>query len=453
MATSTRAAGKVSWVAWDQAPFPGELTHEIVSPTPAGLKTRSGSVMRSSNRGYMASVDHLRAFAAVLVVAYHGTQLFSVGIRRGNAGFDPGQDWLYSRNPILTVLFEGHTAVALFMVLSGFIFTVGTLGQDISWPRFMANRLLRIYPMFVVLLLIGYAMQPGAFQFTGLLQMVTGFGNYQGAANLGPVSTMFWAIGVEMQFYLIFPLLNRMLGRLGMRTFLRFFVAIVVIRGVAWAVAHTTTGNPPMVQMMYVNIVGRIDQFLLGMIAAWLYVNHRSRFAGWWKVGVSAGAVIVALWGFNQAHGYMSDSPWRLVWMDVEGLVWAGVIVTYVATFKSTGRISALVAKLGERSYSMYLIHFMVISILVARGGWIRIPGLPPAYDAMITTALYVLPIVIAISTLTYSGVEVPFLKMRIKYLTSTQRDGTSHSNHSPRIQEPATRATVTSPPAGRPTP
>lgn len=365
----------------------------------------------------MASVDHLRAFAAVLVVAYHGTQLLSVGIHRGDIEFKPGQDWLYSHNPILTVLFEGHTAVALFMVLSGFIFTVGTLGQDVSWPRFMANRLFRIYPMFVVLLMVGYATQPQAFQFLSLLQTITGFGNYQGSADLGSVSTMFWAIGVEMQFYLIFPLLNRILSRLGIGTFLRLFLAIIVIRGLAWGVRYTTAGDPHMTQMMYLNITGRIDQFLLGMIAAWLYIHHRTKFAGWWKLGVSVGAVIFALWYFNQVHGFMSDSSWRLAWVDVEGLGWAAVVVTYVATSKSTGRISTLFAKLGERSYSMYLIHFMVIWILLSCGAWITIPGLPPAYDAMITTALYVLPVVIGISMLTYSGVEVPFLKMRIKYL------------------------------------
>ncbi|MDQ7909734.1 acyltransferase [Phytohabitans sp. ZYX-F-186] len=376
-----------------------------------GVAIEMGADLRSANRDYLASVDHLRAFAALLIVFYHGVQLFSSAIR--DTSFNSRTGWLYSSNPVLTFVLEGHTAVALFMVLSGFIFTVGTLDREVSWSRFMANRLLRIYPMFVLLLVIGIAANPDAFSLSGLAQAVLGLGNLPGGMMLGDVSGMFWAVAVEMQFYLVFPLLNRLLTRFGISMLVRLFAAIVVVRGLVWAAATTHDAH----RMLYLNIAGRIDQFLLGMIAAWLFVRYRDRFRGWWKTGIALALAIVTLWAFNQAHGFHSNEAWRLAWVDVEGGVWALVILTYAATCRGTSLPSRVVAKVGETSYSIYLLHFLVVSYLADNGYLIELRWLSPIENALLTTAVIVVPVVLAISALTYQSVEQPFLRMRIKYL------------------------------------
>ncbi|MCW2524972.1 MAG: Acyltransferase, partial [Frankiales bacterium] len=108
--------------------------------------------MRSANRRYLYPVDHLRFYAATVVVFYHSTQLISQQVARRR--HLPVAAWPFSRNPLKTVIFEGHTGVALFMVLSGFIFTIGTLDREVFYGRFMANRFLRIYPLYLVLVFI-----------------------------------------------------------------------------------------------------------------------------------------------------------------------------------------------------------------------------------------------------------------------------------------------------------
>ncbi|MFL6141287.1 MAG: acyltransferase family protein [Labedaea sp.] len=370
--------------------------------------------MRSSNRTYLASVDHIRAFAAILIVLYHGTQLLTaqIGHNRAYAG-DP--DWLYSRNPMATVIFEGHTAVALFMVLSGFIFTVGTLGHEVSFPKFMTNRLLRIYPLFLLLVLIGVAANPGTVSAGGLLQLIGGLGNLPGSMSLGPVSGMFWAIAVEMQFYLLFPLLNRLLTRFGMPTFARMLAAVVVVRALVWAVSQ----SHDVYHMLYLNLAGRIDQFLLGMVAAWLFVRHGKRFRGWWKVAVSVTLIVTALWAFNQVHGFASTSAWRLAWIDVEGAGWALAILTYVATCRATNIAALATAKIGEFSYSIYLLHFVVLSVIIDHRWFLQVSGLSATANALLTTGAVLLPLVLAISVVTYYGIEQPFLRLRVKYLLS----------------------------------
>lgn len=367
--------------------------------------------MRSSNRQYLASMDHVRGFAAVLVVFYHAELLFSARLLNS-----PNvSEHLYSRNPLLTLVGEGHTAVTLFMVLSGFIFTIGTLGRGVSFPRFMGNRLLRIYPLFLLLVILGSAFRRGAFTPGSFFLTVFGLTDYTGAMNLGAVSAMFWAVGIEMQFYLMFPLLNKILSRSGVVTFVRLLAGVVVARAVVWAYAGPV--RDPQASL-YFNLAGRLDDFLIGMIAAWLFVRHRDRFRGWWKVAASLAVVVATLWGYNQAHGSSSTAMWRLGWVDWEAGMWALAILTYAATLRSNNLISRAVAKVGEMSFSIYLLHFVLLQLVMRRSYlYVRINGLSPQVEAILTAALVLLPMVLIVSWFTYNGVEKPFLNLRMTYL------------------------------------
>src|ERR1700745_509033 len=99
--------------------------------------------MKSSNIRYLPQVDHLRGVAPLWVLCYHGAHLF-----RSALTGTPVDDahWPSSHNPLWALIYEGHTAVALFMGLSGFIFAYGAIGHRIYYRRFIGNRLLRIYP-------------------------------------------------------------------------------------------------------------------------------------------------------------------------------------------------------------------------------------------------------------------------------------------------------------------
>ena|SRR6516165_4993291 len=105
------------------------------------------------------------------------------------------------------------------------------------------------------------------------------------------------------------------------------------------------------------------------------------------------------------------------MWPTIEGAMWACFIVAYIAAARLLPyRLSWFGAKIGEISYSMYLIHFVVISAIINRGFYVR-PSGDGYYDALATTLLVALPIVIAIAVLTYHTIELPFLRMRPKYI------------------------------------
>ncbi|MFG3495308.1 acyltransferase family protein [Streptomyces sp. NPDC047928] len=366
--------------------------------------------MRSSDRDrvYLAPVDHLRAVAAVLVVVYHGCQL--LGARIEGHAFTPVADWLYSPNPAATLVFEGHTAVALFMVLSGFIFTVGAYGRPIRYGRFITNRLLRVYPLYLVIAVLGLATHvtlPGYEDLVRILTFTTPSRPYGG---------VFWTLGVELQFYLLFPLLHRLLGDRGPAALLRLLAAVALLRALVW---FSGPAPAPHTEALYLGLAGRIDQFLLGMLAAWCYLHHRDLLRARWLTPTALALAVTVLWSFNQVHGFVSDSPLKLLWSTVEGAVWALVVAAYVAGARTAGgALSRALARLGEVSFSVYLIHFMVLTVLCRYAGLADLlPSLPPVWAAFTLTLLVALPLTVALSFLTYHAIELPFLRLRRTYL------------------------------------
>jgi peptidoglycan/LPS O-acetylase OafA/YrhL len=235
--------------------------------------------VKSQNIRYLPGVDHLRAVAALLIVYYHGLQLFTY-YERFHQPYTFGH-WLQSPLWYLGILLEGHTAVALFMVLSGFIFTYGSLGKEVIYSRFLANRFLRTYPLFILLVFVGISAFPGQFELLPLLQTMFGFANASGALQLKSFSSMFWAISVEWHFYLVFPFLLLFLQRYGVKYLLGLMAVFLVFRVMAFYQGAQIR------DLTYMTIIGRMDQFLLGMLVAVVYA--RGRIAP-----IAAGALLVA---------------------------------------------------------------------------------------------------------------------------------------------------------------
>ncbi len=70
--------------------------------------------MRSQNIPYSERLDHLRFFAVLSVISYHAFHpIYNVLTKVGTAVAVPV-------NPLSVFVIEGHTAVGLFLTLSGF---------------------------------------------------------------------------------------------------------------------------------------------------------------------------------------------------------------------------------------------------------------------------------------------------------------------------------------------
>src|SRR5258706_15678405 len=93
--------------------------------------------MRSSSGAHFIALDHVRAVAIFMVFAWHFTH--------ARNGYPVPFDYVPALFPF-SVLDEGHTGVALFMSLSGYLFAKLLDGKSIDYRRFLWYPALRPLP-------------------------------------------------------------------------------------------------------------------------------------------------------------------------------------------------------------------------------------------------------------------------------------------------------------------
>src|SRR3990167_4468867 len=202
--------------------------------------------MRSSTGAHFIALDHVRALAAFMVFAWHFTH--------ASNGYPVPFDYVPSLFPF-ALLDEGHTGVALFMTLSGYLFAKLLDGKSISYPAFLWNRVLRLVPL---LLLVILAVGIKTYLVGGDL-VAYAYSIAKGAV-LPSLPNGGWSITVEFHYYLVLPLLLWMLRKSRLLP-LCIVVAAVALRFL-W---YRERGE--IQSLAYWTIVGRIDQFVLGMLA------------------------------------------------------------------------------------------------------------------------------------------------------------------------------------------
>lgn len=318
----------------------------------------------------------------------------------------------HPRNVFAAIFMEGHTVISLLMVLSGFIFTYGAYGDRIVYWQFIRNRALRVYPLFLLLLFVGMYSFPAKFDLVKIMTMVLTLENVQHIPLYRPFTSIFWTIYVELQFYLLFPFLLSILNRRG----IKYLVGII---GVALAFRFLSLlEGAPVRDLTHFTILGRIDQFLIGMIAAVVYRKYFTAGPRWDALFVGCALLLgTGMWLLNRIGGWPVIPGWRILLPPIEGLLWAGIALGYFSLVRFMPAIaSKIIASLGVISYSTYLLHMTLINIASKYGFYKLLPGYSAHRSACIGTLLYVVPAVVTLSILTYHFIEKPFLEMRGKY-------------------------------------
>jgi peptidoglycan/LPS O-acetylase OafA/YrhL len=355
--------------------------------------------MQSRNADYSPEVDHLRLVAAAIVFTFHYFHTFYGGWQAGVA-----PRWF-------ALVSEGYTGVSLFFVLSGYIFMVigRKAGGAVPYGPFLLNRVLRIAPLHLTIVLLAFSIHRDVFAPADLL--------YAFVTNIGtpPTSRHFitgaaWSISVEFLFYLIFPFLLRFsadpwfLWRL-----------ILIVLAARWG-AFVVSERPTL--MIYSTVIGRLDQFLIGMIAATLAPSlaARGRGAAFALAAGAAAALLLAL-GWQSVHASFlappAKNPIWILWPTIEALLWSALILGYAAWRpRWPARLGPALATAGSWSFSLYMWHALVIVLVQASlpspvGGSIIWIGAHAALTAAIT---------LAFGALSFRTIEKPFLDMRRSY-------------------------------------
>jgi peptidoglycan/LPS O-acetylase OafA/YrhL len=370
--------------------------------------------MHTPQHPYLSRLDHLRFLAASLVVLFHF--------------FHHTQGDLRSANPLVSLIDEGHTGIALFMVISGFIFTVIAGNKDIDYGGFIRNRIIRIYPLLIVAaclqLFISTYNDHRNYGFLQLLGWLMPFRSE--TIGLSPYFQQMWTIWVELQFYLIFPFLILFARRYGSRYLVGVLALLFVLRALVFAASGEVR------YLAYETLFGRLDQFVVGMLLGRLWLAQcqvqgpdqpaaKQRLHWLWLVPVST-LVLAGLHVFSLQVGFAEiKSPLWVIWPLIEGALWGGFVWVYLQ-LRWPGpealklRVDRALAAMGAISFSTYVFHNLVLAAYNKHAGVVTFTGLE-RLDTILTGVLFVLPLVMLMAAFTYHLIEKPFLSLRRSYL------------------------------------
>ena len=94
------------------------------------MAARQSVTATSQNVGYVEGLDHLRGFAAFVVLFHHS---YWVALAQIDPRASLAVAWPRLQNPLWAPLTETHFVIGVFFVISGFIFTLATYDRVFSW--------------------------------------------------------------------------------------------------------------------------------------------------------------------------------------------------------------------------------------------------------------------------------------------------------------------------------
>ena len=367
--------------------------------------------MQSSKGAHWIALDHIRALAAFFVFTWH----FVHAADGHPVGFD-GAPLVFP----LAVLDEGHTGVALFMTLSGYLFAKLLDGKSVDYPAFLWNRFLRLAPLLFLVLLVTAAINLLVGGVPGLL-----FYLRNTAAGFvipfprPPYDNGIWSIIIEVHFYIALPLLL-----VGAR---RWKLALLICVAATLAFRASLFAAGADAQLLgYWTIIGRLDQFVLGIFAYQYRHLLRGRH---WQVGVIAIVFCLFLLLVRQQRRLLRDRCRDRPRVglgrpaDFEAMAYATLISYYDGSYSPRADgISGLIAKAGAYSYSIYLLHFVIV---FAAADFVNrhVMQISNFYVACLWSLLCFC-LMVPIGRLSYVCIEEPFLRRRRSYLKASRTTG-----------------------------
>jgi len=377
----------------------------------------------AAHRPHIRALDGLRFFAAFFVMGAHG--YWYLICLQDSASVGPISGFFMDFSAL---------GMTLFFVLSGFVIHLNyrqSVGRTGGLWNFFVARFSRLYPLFLLVFVvelyrIANGVSSGVYPVAGMLKPALYFltfteswwlfpvGNTNASGAFGGATGVMWSLSTEAFFYVAYPFLAPLLNRLrgvGLGLFLVVVSAIAVAlpfiaancRGAidGWAVSYFGEPNGGVFyQWLTFNSPWfRIFEFLLGAGAAQLYCSEKMR-RGARFYGVAA--VIGVLWFLNGLRSTISLAP-----LVAAVLYCAAVSPRWPLSWLS----SRLMVAAGEASYSLYLLHFIVLhdwGVNLAAGR-----SLP--YRIVVLFLLMAVSIIIA--RLTYLCFERPAMRVLRKIL------------------------------------
>jgi peptidoglycan/LPS O-acetylase OafA/YrhL len=340
--------------------------------------------MSRENQRQFSSLETLRFFASLIIVAFHYT-------------------YFISRHD----LFKGYLAVDLFFVLSGFVITVAyqaKIDSAHSYGIFIKKRIARLYPLHLMMLLL-YV--PIAFAATRGLVRVGELSKYNpheflanltlthawGFAHCLSFNIVSWSISAEFAAYLLFPLILWLISR--------GLIAGIIILFILYSSAilfATYVVHIPLTQLTWQLGAARALPGFASGVWLKLYLPTLSS-----KLPKTA-----AIWLFYLCL-VLFTSCTLFSLNDYLGMAAASALVMFAVINDNIGNSHMIshpfLSQRGELTYSLYMVHPIIASVFIS-GIFLRLFG--SSRIAVYGSISVAFAIAFILSLLCYKHFELP---------------------------------------------
>ena len=351
-----------------------------------------------SGKFFIPSLDGIRAVAVLIVFLSH------IGVNYVPGGF----------------------GVTVFFFLSGYLITTLLRREHdrrnrIDLKKFYMRRVLRILPPFYLVLflavtaswLLGVYADFSALQLEALISQFFHFSNYHnvehGNQYMALGTEVYWSLAVEEHFYLLFPLFYILLRRCKVEASRQAFIFLVLCLFVLLWRCLLVLGMGAVYERIFFATDTRIDSILFGCAMAVagnpaMEQDHQisERHLKWFLLPLGLGLLLVTL--IVRADQFRDTLRY-----SVQGIALYPIFMAAIR-FPDWGLFKILnwnwVRFVGVLSYSLYLVHFVVIKVFNH-----AMPEL-----GFYLTAILSLVISVAISYAIYRFAEVPAARLKQRF-------------------------------------
>lgn len=354
---------------------------------------------RTTSGQFIPEIDGLRFVSIGLVVLFH--LIAYLAAHSTTMSQAPLDVWL------LRIASTGHYGVQLFFIISGFVLALPFARHYmLAEPRpalraYFLRRLTRLEPPYILAMLLSFV-GLAAFAKGSLRQLLPHLAtSLLYAHNLvyavgSTINVVAWSLEVEVQFYVLAPLLALVFIVRGKprRRFLILGLAVATIL-LQW---HGVADD----SRLSLSLINYLQFFFVGFFVADLYLTdwtEESRHRGLWDViGIGACFCLAVVW---------IRVPRSYVLFPVLALL------IFCAAFRGRLLRTALrnrwITTIGGMCYSIYLLHYPLISVIMRRTVRVSV------HDGFVLQALIqmliVLPILLIVCTGYFVAIERPCMQ------------------------------------------
>lgn len=384
------------------------------------------------SRIYFPGLNGLRFFAALAVIFTHvelmkkylafdhlwidtGRRISSTAIQHIIAGEFHWASPLFAE--------AGPLGVIFFFVLSGFLITYLLLAEkelkgSVAIGAFYMRRILRIWPLYFFILLLGFFVLPhlswfhageqtarfhehfsDSLLFYLLFLPNVAYSLYMAVPNIGQS----WSIGVEEQFYLLWPLLIKY-TRHTLAAIIGFAAVLVAVKAAAVLFASDC---PALLKFL---AMSKLECMALGGAGAWVLFHRRERVLRVVHHPIIQWAAFAALPLLLYFTPAFLQNGVHLLYSGVFLVVILNVAANPASLLKLENRVLNF---LGRISYGIYMYHLMVVVFVLhlARRCWPGAGSLGTFGNLMVYGASLLLTVVV--SYLSYQYLEKWFIRRK----------------------------------------